>query len=368
MDNLNLIAQAIDRGNYAQADQLLNLFLLENPQDPWGLFYWARLDELAHRLRQAEDRYRQVLKGTTNIKLINLARQGIQRVQTQEKTEWNQALAAATLDPSQTQMGCLILEPLDNATKTEVAPEFGRLMHLDAYTARLHLPSRIWRLYRTGAIGELQVYQQQLKRIGIPSFCITLTAIEGVKVLQVETLRPESKGAIVTGRDESDQLGNIGFEWSEVGYWVEGLLPIFEQVVDQGAWHKVIRKEKIQDYAHIVDLHLPHRRCLLRLCDRTYQFYPSGEIPSRQQKQERQHKTSRQNWNQFLATLTQPLNHLEKRSSFNLFGEAALDQNLFLDRITPHLDLFRAEKNAWDSAFHLYSVLHFIAGEHSDLL
>ena len=361
MDHLNLIAQAIDRGNYAQADQLLNVFLLENPQDPWGFFYLARLDELAHLLRQAEDHYRQVLKTTTNKKLINLARQGIQRVQTQEKNEWNQALATATQDPSQTQIGCLILEPLDNATKTTVAPEFARLMHLDAYTARLHLPSRIWRLYRTGAIGELNVYQAQLKRIGIPAFCVTVNAIEGVKVLQVETLRPESKGAIVTGRNDSDQLGNLRFNWSEVGYWVEGLLPIFEQVVDQGAWNKMIRKEKIQDYAHIVDLHLPQRRCLLRLCDRTYQFYPSG-IPSRQQKQDRPQTTSRQNWNQFLATLTQSLPHLEKRSSFNLFGEAALDQDLFLARITPHLDLFRSEKNAWDSAFHLYSVLHFIAG------
>ena len=90
MDNFTAIAQAIDRGDYAGAMTLLQEILTHQPEDPWAKFYGGRLQEAQHHWRAAEEIYRQILKETTQVKLINLARQGIQRIQQQEKAERQQ--------------------------------------------------------------------------------------------------------------------------------------------------------------------------------------------------------------------------------------------------------------------------------------
>jgi hypothetical protein len=370
MEDLTIIAEAIDRGDYAKALNHLKVFCQANPEDPWGKFYLGRLQEAQHRLREAETIYIQVLKQTTQVKLINLARQGIQRVQAQEQQEHQEAIEAALAGEGQQEMSCLVLEPIDNAQKAQVMGEFGRLMHLDPYTARLHLPSRIWRLYRTGPLGELTVYQQSLVRIGVPAFCIALSTIESVPVLSIQSLQITGKKLIVQiqnsqAQNTQAQSETIALDSSEIQQWVEGLLPLFEQVVDQGPWRKVIHKEKIQDYAHLIDLHCPERGVILRLCDRNYEFPSQTEGHSKSAKQRPktslENLTHHQRWHTIVSSLMDFLPHLSKRSTFQLFAEAAFDQDLFLQRISPHIDLLRQEDSPWDPAFHLYSILHWVS-------
>jgi len=374
MEDLMIIGAAIDRGDYGQALSRLKIFCQANPEDPWGKFYQGRLQEAQHHLREAETLYIQVLKQTTQVKLINLARQGIQRVQAQEKQEHQQAIETALAEEGQ-EMSCLVLEPMDNAQKVQVMGEFGRLMHLDPYTARLHLPSRIWRLYRTGPLGELTVYQQSLARIGVPAFCIALSTIESVQVLPIHALDITEGQLIVqvqNSQEFSSQKPNfqkqtirIILDPSEICQWVEGLLPLFEQVVDQGPWRKVIHKQKIQDYAHLIDFHCPERGIILRLCDRNYEFLSPTQSKSKSAKLSPktllENRTHHQRWRTLINSLTEFLPHLSKRSAFQLFAEAAFDQDLFLQRITPHIDLLRQEDSPWDPAFHLYSVLHWVS-------
>jgi hypothetical protein len=236
-------------------------------------------------------------------------------------------------------------------------------MRLDNYIARLHLPSRGWRLYRTGSIGEMKVYVEELNNLGIPAFCLSLSEIEAVQVFQVEQMQIQATEGTATCRNVTDQLGTFTFQWSEVSLQVEGLLPIFESVVDEGAWRKIIRKEKTQDYAHLLDLHFQKRRCILRLCDRTYQFYPEKEATTLSDRQSRWQTTNRINWNHLVTTLRENLQGVEIWSGgFSHFAETAFDQDLFLKRIPPHIDLFRRDQTIWDSAFQLYSTLALIRG------
>ena len=365
METLALIAQAIDSGNIPQAVPLLKAYLKEVPEDPWGQFYVARIHEHAGRLRNAEDTYRQVLKKTTQVKLINLARQGIERVQAQEKNQRQEAIATALADPEQTTPGCLILDPMDNAHRNQVVPEFARFMQLDAYTARLHLPTRIWRVYRTGSLGELNVYQQSLQKIGIPCFCLGLKAIASISVFWIEQIQFSGDQLMLTGRDlahPTDAPQSLAIPLTEIQAWIEGLVPIFEQVVDQGNWRKLIRKEKTQDYAHLIDLHHPPRQQILRICSHTYNFHPPGTpLPG---KGHQTQTTHRQHWNALITQLSDRFSDrlpqsAYRQSHFNHFAEAAFDQDLFLDRIHPYIELMRLEPTPWDSAFHLYSLIHW---------
>jgi len=52
--------------------------------------------------------------------------------------------------------GVLILDVLAPEQRQLAAQRFGRIVNLDAYSARMLLPSRGWRLYRMGAISELK--------------------------------------------------------------------------------------------------------------------------------------------------------------------------------------------------------------------
>lgn len=362
---LNQVAAAFNLQDYRTAAQLLQTLMEQTPEDEWVRFYQGRLAEVSGQLTEAEQIYRQILKTTTNLRLTNQLRQAIQRVQEIEREQRQRAIAQAITDPSNVELGCLILEPLDPATKVQVASGFGRLMRLDHYTARLHLPSRCWRLYRTGPLGELKVYVQELKDLGIPAFCVGISQIESIQVFRVEALQVETNETIAICRNAKDQQGTFSFDWSEIKLQVEGLLPIFESVVDLAAWRKLVRKEKTQDYVHMLDFHLPQRNCILRLCDRTYQFYLDQENLADTDRLNRQMATNRLNWNQLVSKLSQYVHQVETCSGFMHFAESAFDQEEFLNQIRPHidlfrLDLFRRDQPSWDAAFQLFSTLAFI--------
>ena len=201
---LNDIAAAIDRQDYRTAAQLLRELEQDQPQDPWVVFYRGRLQEVAGQLEAAEKTFRQVLKLTPQVKLTNLSRKGIQRVQKIEQEQRQRALVQATQDPAGNEPGCLILEPMESEAKSAAAPRLARLLKLDPYTARLHLPSRGWRFYRSGPIGELQYYVEAMAEMGVPAFCVPLSRIATVPRSPVSgrwrrTVQAWSRRSIVMG-------------------------------------------------------------------------------------------------------------------------------------------------------------------------
>jgi len=155
-------------------------------------------------------------------------------------------------------------------------------------------------------------------------------------------------------------VGRLTFDWSEVTHRVKGLLPIFEDVVDLDSRNRLMRKEKTQDYAQVLDLHLPKRRCILRFCDRAYQFqqgviFEQDAIPNHQ-------ATTRMRWNLLTQFLGDRLTTVLSRSDFTPFAETTQEHFTFLKDFPTHINLLRKAPTFWDAAFQLYSGLIF---EHS---
>ncbi|YAF96037.1 MAG: tol-pal system YbgF family protein [Nodularia sp. CChRGM 3473] len=349
------VATAFERKDYYTAAKLLKQLLTESPENPWVQFYLGRLHEVSQKHQEAEKIYRQLLRSTTNTKIVTQARQGLQRLQEIKQEERQRAITKATSEPSHTELGVLILKPLSQELKTIAAPKFAQIMQLDSYTARLILPSRGWRLYRTGQVGALKYYGTQLQQAGIPCFWTTIAAIQQIQVFQVKYFSESNPQLTVVCRNQENQLGSLTFDWSEVTTRVVGLLPIFEEVVDRNVRGKLERKTQTQDYAQFCDLHLPDRHCILRLYDHGYEFQQGVEITPQVSQ-----NTIRINWNSLLEWMEQHLPQVKIWSDFTPFAETVLDQTEMLGNIQSHIHLFRREKTNWDPAFHLYSGLIFV--------
>lgn len=355
---LDQLIAAFDRKDYKTAAQLLKQLQHQSPESPWVKLYWAKLQEVAGKREVAETAYRQILRDTTNPKVVRQAREGLQRLEAVAQQQRQEAIAAAAIDPANAGQGFLILEPMTGDDRLAAAPRFARIMKLDAYTARLTLPSRGWKLYRTGNLAEIKLYAQELQQAGIPVFCSSLEAIQKLRVFRVQYFQTASPEVTVVCLSDTEQLGALTFNWSEVAGRVEGMLPIFEDVVDVGAYNKLKWKEKTQDFAQVLDLHLPQRKCVLRLCDRTYQFNQGvvfdasqdGATPTAQ-------TTVRMQWNQMVAFLDEQLTSVPAWSEFTVFAETALEQLNLVKDLRSHIDLFRKAPTNWDQAFQLYSGL-----------
>ncbi|MDX2212246.1 MAG: tetratricopeptide repeat protein [Oculatellaceae cyanobacterium bins.114] len=358
---LEQVAAAFEQRDYKTVAQLLKPLLKAAPDHPWVQFYAARLQEVSGKPEAAEAAYRKLLKETSNPKLALQARQGLQRIETAAQAQQQEAVAQATADPSSLVSSFLIVEPVSSENRQAAAQNFARIMKIDPYTARVHLSQRSWRLYRTGAIGELQFYSQQLTNAGIPSFCVTLPEIQKIRVFRVQHIQAASPQATIVCLNESDQLGTLAFEWSEVTRRVEGLLPIFEDVIDLGAWNKLKRREQTQDYAQIWDLHLPKRKCILRFCDSTYQFQQGMIFDVTQTDGTRMTQTTnRLRWNNLAKFLTNRLPDVPSWAEFTPFAETALEHLSLVSSFKSHIDVFRKDESYWDQAFQLYSSLVFI--------
>jgi predicted Zn-dependent protease len=136
------IAAAFERKDYRTATELLKQLLRESPQNPWRQFYWGRLHEVSGKLEAAATVYRQLLRGTTNAKIVTQARLGLQRLEAEEQQQRQRAIAQATADPSNAEVGVLVLEPVASDIRTVAAQKFAQIMQIDPYTARLQLPTR----------------------------------------------------------------------------------------------------------------------------------------------------------------------------------------------------------------------------------
>jgi tetratricopeptide (TPR) repeat protein len=357
---LQQIAEAFDRLDYRTASHLLQPLAAQMPQDAGVQLYAGRLYEVQGKIEKAQECYRYVLKATVNKKVLAQARQGLQRVEAEERNSWQAAIDQAHQSPDSDQLSCLILEPVSPEQRQEMAPQFARLMKLDPYTARLLMPTRFWRFYRMGTLGTLQVYVHGLQELGIPGFCLAQSHLQGVQVLWGEKLSlmvgaGGAEGGIgqaggqATGqaggqaggqikvmcRNSLDQLGYLTLKLEEVSQVIEGALPLFESVVDLNLRKESIRKDQIKDYARVLDLHLPDRNCILRLCDQTYQFKPEGEVRKR-------------------GALMIGV------KEFAGFVDTALEQEEFWKGFAPQAKLLPELSRPWEQVFHLYSALHFL--------
>ena len=385
---IDQVADAFDRKDYRTAAQLLKQLVKQEPQNPLVRLYVGRLHEATGKLEAAETVYRQLLQNTTNPKIMSQARQGLGRLEAMEQERRRQALAQATADPSRSELGVLVLEPISSEVKQAAAQKFARIMQLDPYTARLQLPTRGWRLYRTGPVGELQFYVSSLRQQSIPCFSAALADIQKINVFginyfsdsvtnsgstkpAVATLRAlgnHASQATVVCKNTEGQQGSLSFNWSEVTQRVEALLPLFDEVVDRDARHNIQRKTQTMDYVQFCDLHLPQRNSILRLSDRNYQFQQGIALSPKQKNSQngRQHEpplnqtTTRMNWNNLLDFLNRQLPQIPVWSDFTTFAETAVDYKEMLGHLPSHIDLFRREETPWDPAFQLYSGLVFL--------
>lgn len=361
-DWLPQVATAFERQDYTQAAKLLKQWLTIAPDDLWGQFYLGRLHEVAGRRDAAEAVYRQLLRKATNPKMVNQARQGIERLTAYKQAQRKAAIAAAKAKPEDTQLGVLVLEPIAAEARAEAAKGLASVMQLDVRNAQLILPQRGWRVYRTGAIGELRFYQDALIQAGVPAFCLALATLAEIRIFRVDYFQSLAPQPTVVCRDESDSSGSLTFDWSEISQRVEGRLPIFEQVVDLGPWGKLVHKEQTLDYVQVCDLHLPSRQCILRLCDSSYQFLQGATVQADQAGAiVPTQMTTRINWNNLMQRLKLYTNQatVVNGDAFKAFAPMVLDEKALISQIEPHIDVFRKKETAWDAAFQLHSTLNF---------
>jgi tetratricopeptide (TPR) repeat protein len=350
---LEQVAAAFEQKDYQTAKKLLKQLFKESPNDPWVQLYVAKLQEVSGKYENAEIFYRRLLQGTTNTKIITQARQGLKNLQEVERQQQQVKIAEATAPVGSSEPGLLVLEPIDSDRKPQAALDFARIMQIDPYSARLKLPSRGWRFYKTAAVGELEFLGKQLQQVNIPCFWTALAQIPQVQVFQVHHFQESTSPATVVCRNHLKQVGSLSFDWSEVSAIVMGRLPLFEEVVDRNARGKLERKTKILDYAEFCDLHLPRRNCIMRSHDASYQFDKGIISPNSQ-------NTVHINWQNLLRHFHQQLPQTHTWCDFTTFAETILDQNEILNRIESHIHLLRTDKTLWDSAVHLYSALIFL--------
>lgn len=343
------IAVALEDQDYETALQLIQAL---PESDPWGQLYLGQLQSAQAEWEQAEQIFRSLLQQDYGPKITQAARRGLKQIQDHEQAVRQDKRNQAIADPEQTQTGVLVLEALPPETKAEAALKFSKIMQVEPYTARMLIPSRGWRLYRIGAIGELMMYGQELQAAGIPSFWTTLAQVQTLQVHQVcyfNSLQPSPE--VVISDHHAQQTHSFCFDWSKVTQRVEGLVPIFEEVVDRDPRGKLQRKEKTQDHAQFCDLHLPHQNCILRFYDAAYQF--NQGIPLTEVDRE----TSWANWRGLTTLLSQNLPHTTLCTDFTAFADTAVEQLELLGEFESYINLLRREDSKWDQAFHLYSSL-----------
>ncbi len=351
------IERAIERQDYPGATSLLQKLMQQEPENPWSDYYVARLQEANGELQTAIESYRLLLRVALNPTITSKARQRIDRITKIEQQQREKALANSLAEPGNSEIGVLILEKISPELKQTAAQKFAKIMSIDPYNARLQLPSRSWRLYRTGKLGELKFYSSSLKKAEIPCFYASLAEIDRLKIYQVNYFESTIPKVTVVCYGRRGQQNKLIFDWQEVAQQVEGLLPVFDASLHSDVRGKIYRKSETIDYVQLRDLHLPGKKIILRLCDRNYQFKKGISFAK---KSSIEPATTRINWNNLNKFLQQNLSEIPLRSDFTPFAETAIDFEEILRRIEPNINLLRREDSFWDAAFELYSGLIFL--------
>lgn len=357
------VAAALEVHDYQQASRLLKQWYRQEPSSLLLRLYVAKLQEQTNKLDAAQKTYLALLKQSTSTKIIRQTRAGLQRIEDTQKLAKAQALEQAKATADGKELAILAIASLPSAALTQstsaiqpaqLAParqaaidSIANVFNLDPYTARLKLPSSGFRIQRVGPLGEIDYYAQQLAAPTCRAKISQIRSLQTFQATHFETLLPNP---VLVCKNAGGQLGKISFNPSEVSQIISGQIPIFEQVADLGTWGKSVHKEKVQDYAQVLDLHLPGRQIVLRLCDRLYQYQKGIALSNTVE------LSSRIQWNTLRSQLIKAIS-APHHSDFTKFGKSALEFVPLLPAISPNLELSRRSPSDWDLVFHLYSSL-----------
>jgi tetratricopeptide (TPR) repeat protein len=356
---LDRVAQAFDRKDYRSATATLKELWQLQPENPQVQLYRGRLYEVAGKFEQANATYKQLLKAVPTPKIMAQARQGLDRVLQLEKEQRQREIALSVSAPNQDKQGILILEAIAPETRSTAAQAFSRILRIDAYTARMHIPNRGWRMYRMGPIGEMALYGQQLRAENIPAFWVTEESLSQPRLVQVQfvidaELQPRIMGTVKGDRQE------IQFDWSEVTDCVQGSLPMFDRLLEVDLLRREYstrsKKEGVTDYIAMIDLHLKSQNTILRFCDRTYDFHQGYDWHITDKLEQ---TGVRSQWNYVMNWIKTYTSNAVLWNDFTPFGETAIEFPHLLKSIDPGFYLYGQEDSRWNPAFHLYSVLGF---------
>ena len=362
------LATAIQDQDYAQAALLLEELTSDEQETPWGLFYKFRIAEGQGDYATARQGYRELIREINNPKLLARIRRGLERLseidrqQEQIKqAERQAAIASARNQPENQELGVFVLDRVENDQKQAAAQVLAEVFQIDAYSARLQLPSRGWRLYRTGNLGELKFYQQQLQAKGVPCFCLPVSQLLPIRVLSVHSLTAVMPQGEVQYRVNQEERATWTFDWSEVSQRVEGLIPIFSETVNLNPNGKVDWKTTIHDYARICDLHLPQHQTILRFCDQIYEFQTGINLlnPASTTSHHSPSATTHDYWQGLLNLWKTHIPQAILWNDFKTFAEPALDFPELLKLLDHQIDFMRRQETHWHEAFQLYSTLAF---------
>jgi hypothetical protein len=381
---LEQATDALNRQDDKTGAKLVSTPLSSQSDDQMVQLRAAKQQEEHEELDKALESYRLLLKSAIGSKILTEARQGIERIEVIQKEIRAQAKASAragvedNLEP-----GFLILEPIELDRKQSTAVKFAEIMGIDPYSARLQLPSRGWRLYRTGTMGELKFYHQQLQQAEIPCFSVSRHDTQQIFVFKVNHFQSFRPQATIVCTDDRSEIRIFNFDWSEVTQMVTGLLPIFEEVVEIDLNNRTSRKPRILDYVHICDIQLHGRRSIFRLCSQTYEFSEYKQLVTHNRSQffssqfstqltgqlegaavsQKISSTSRDNWKNLIAQIESRCPDIKGWKDFTPFAETAMGHREMLGHINPHLELLRRADSLWDKAFHLYSTSSMLRGQ-----
>ena len=346
------VIAALEVSDFKQVNRLLKKWQAAEPQNPLLRLYAAQLQEKTGRLEAAEKNYRALLKKMPGNKVMKQARAGIARIHEQQAAQKTQALTEAKQVEGGDEVSLLILAAPKPEQQKDAIANLSQVFNLDAYTARMKVPSQGIRLYRTGSYGELRYFAKALNQV--PTLVTKVKDIQSLQTFQVCYFEQLSPQPVVVCKNGDGQLGKISFSWQEVSQRVSAQLPIFEQVIDLGNWGRTVHKEKVQDYAQVADLHLPKRKMVLRLCDRLYQYTEGAALA------EASEINSRIKWNNLLKQISSAVK-VAHYNDFTRFGKDALEFIKILPAIKPNLDIDRRAPSHWDQTFHLYSGIYYFS-------
>lgn len=359
---LDRVAQAFDRKDYRSATTHLKELWQVQPDNPQVQLYRGRLYEVAGKFEQSSATYKQLLKAVPTPKIMAQARQGLDRVTALEKEQHQREIARSIAAPDQDKQGILVLEAIDPTLRTTAAQSLANILRIDAYTARMHLPNRGWRIYRMGPIGEMALYGQQLRSQQIPAFWLTEESLSQPRLLQVQAVLNADGPPRILGTVNGDAQ-ELQFDWSEVSACVQGSLPMFDRLLELDVLRREFssrsKREGITDYAVMMDIHLKSQNTILRFCDRTYDFHQGHDW----QIADKLEQTGvRSQWNHLLNWIKTNTLNVVYWNDFTPFGETAIEFPHLLKSIDPGFYLYGQEDSRWNPAFHLYSLLGFGRG------
>ena len=362
------LERSIESKNYDIALKIIEQLQEQGVDELWLRYYNTLMIEKQERFIEAEKNYRQIIKDSIypDPKLIGLIRNAIERIniykqeiKTQEQqVKANKKAIFSNIENSH-DLAILVLTEVSLAQKQQLAPELAQIMEIDRYTAMLQIPTRSWKLYKTGQLGELNFYQTELAGVGIPCFCYPINQVNSMTVYNVDYVTHKQKSLVFNCQDELQQKHTLSVSTNEITSIAKGMMPLFELTVniekEIGGDNVMVKRESTLDYVAFLDLHCPIQNKIFRFDDRSYQFDFDKSLSGT--------TTTQAKWKELENNLNNHTNSPTIYNTFKVFAENVLQFPEMLQQIKSHVRLYRRDDSLWDQAWQLYSSLIFLENQ-----